>query len=879
MQTRPFRLAILAVVFLTLVPPLDWAAPEPPHLKRLEEEVFGMLEDTSRWHLLPEEFREFQTGAGSIPMAEMSYGGSYLAPRMEQTAEWPFTLSFQDPVVSDGKGRLLSRTRGYFDGGNWHSLPSGNRSSGPKHTVWLTKGPAYAGEDAVYYFHGGKWNVQVLSREGDRDNKHPKLQQGRNGTATAWMAPSSTSQGVPPHLSLFDGNSWRVLTPENGLPNAPMVWAACVSPGKIWCLDAGCGFRFVTVSQASLPPGEQVDSMVEAYLTSPAEARGSLIETLVEQQPEALRAVQRAISRRGTGDGNARRIEVLVGAIQSDLEQLASMARAMRYRSPKVQELERSLRKRTGDLREAWSEGERSAQTWREYKALLALLREVATGGPGGKSYCSRWVCHGFDPKGYLWFEIATYRQGDRESSLLRLGPDGSREIVLSGPEREDFAVALTPREGPYIFMPDGSGLARYGEEGLELVMPPSQWPQDMRPVTCAGNGWIVARRHGEEYWLVRPDAEDHRQPLTVMEYASRQVWTTDNGRVICLFKSDEGGLPAGLYEFLDGAWICVFPGDIEPPKRIASGQDGSLWLYGMVHNDYGPLRVIHKGELVLKGDLEELCVERFRDVMALAPVRAAYTQGPIRLGDHIWYVEDSLYPVRTEGKTSISLRTSLAHSLQGDRNLLLSGPMDDGSSFLTLVSGSNDRCGRISIDDNGEPVVSELEVLRARVYPNQWLDRPIFDGRGRVLVPQEKFRYRAARPEDDRAVPGEPLYLDPFGRVWSKVYRQGLMVSDQESTSRAFPTPSTLWQPVVVSSRDLAYLTNRASIVELRCDEAGEWTVARRFDGIRWPQIPSEFLAEIDGYALFRARSAVLVVKLPDYEIESTIEDPTGNP
>jgi len=257
---------------------------------------------------------------------------------------------------------------------------------------------------------------------------------------------------------------------------------------------------------------------------------------------------------------------------------------------------------------------------------MLDLLEALATGRPPdaesrGQLRVEWKAVDGVEATGHAWLRTRHYFGETRREALVRLAPDGTRQIVCDLPGTYDADVVISPRDGPYMVKPDGSGLWRWNGRQMELVIGPQRWSNDLILEGCDDEGWICISRTAErpvtgvvpdrpEYWLIRPEAEDTRLELQTVTYEGMKGgWKLADGRIVAMAGSR-------LRQFQSGQWSDLCPQDVQRPGVVLAGQDGATWLISEYDDK---VQVIHRGELVMSGPVAQLCRQQFEEVFRLS--------------------------------------------------------------------------------------------------------------------------------------------------------------------------------------------------------------------------------------------------------------------
>jgi len=884
------RITVAALLTLTAaVAAGNLRADEPPRLVvETAGAITGMLRDKTKWHRLPDHVKKAYYVCGQKPTIVMRLpercDRSEVAAMLQASAGWPFLL--QDVIYSSSSldGRILSRNFGYFDGRSWHATDQHVEYYLPPWMVWFPGGAAGATKEpyGVRFFHNGQWRFHDCDYEGRQKESYDlvKIQPGAGGTMTAFV-PLSAEPTPPPVLHLWDGRTWRALTRDDGLPDDLLSYAVCVAPGKLWVLSQQGFFNFVDLARGEQNREHQLTALIEAYPEASRRERDAILAKLRRWRRDAVRLVQAQLAASGSVPSpDTERIEEEIRHFRTVLEVVRGFAQQLDETSIiRAGELEQKLEDHTDRLARARDEFENALARRPRYDAMLELLEALVTGRlPDGESRGRlrvEWkAVDGVEPTGHAWLKTRrnlVERWQNQGEALVRLAPDGTRQAVCELEGIFDADVVISPRNGPYMVKPDGSGLWRWNGRQMEHVIGPQHWSDDMVLEGCDDDGWICISRTAErsvtgvvpdrpEYWLIRPEAEDTRLRLETVRYEGMKGgWKLADGRIVAMAGSR-------LRQFRAGQWSDLCPQDVRHPDGVVAGQDGGTWL---MSPDNDKVQAIHRGELVMSGPVAELCRQRFEEVFRTAPRRAFHTLGPLRVGNHLWLV-DKKYPACFDGQEFVSLRDRLPKELAKCDRVLLTGPMDDGRTVSLLAFHSPFRyTAHLRVEEDGSVTVVKLQSYKAEGWPSLWLDLPHFDPRGRILGGSIRdLEIVGVETTTPVKCAGLPTLVDRFGRIWTTCELNGLQLVKEGRLHPVLDANHGYFRPVWVPQEDRAYVTNNVSILELRDAGSDRWSVGRRFHNIDWKLPAQQFVGAADGYAVFscsgRGRYNVTAVKLP---------------
>lgn len=518
-----------------------------------------LLEDTSSWHRLPAGITGISHGCGHKPMVRLVDNRPYNVHEsvtiVQASAAWPVTFEFQNHTVGAADGRLLNTLSGYFDGKTWHPLENSLAYLTPDRVVWLSEGPAYGDsvrgglwrlesgrwvrlppdkpdygtmQVGVWQFREGRWQMHDLSYGGmpaTATRDVVQLQAGAGGTMTAWL--SAGLQPPPPReVHLWDGRAWRVIRPADGLPDDPVLWAGCVAPSKLWVVTRPDTLTFIDLEKPfkavkTRMPVEQV----EDYLAAAEQDRPAMLDRMRLDRRPIIEAASALVVAGGTPPNSPAEFQAILAELRAaaaELQALLAQAGTPLGQIEACRLKVNTLTARVAALREP---AVAAAKGRMRYDTLLGLIAALSSGGDAGGKPAEEATLYvmpvGLESDGHAWIKRLRRHVGEKGSddeTLLRLGPDGRREVVASGDGLYNTSCVMSPTAGPYLARPEG-GLWRWNGKGLVQTIAAGQWQKDWTPVAATDDGWIyvdvtpkkrdrAAMAAGRNYLLVRPDAK-----------------------------------------------------------------------------------------------------------------------------------------------------------------------------------------------------------------------------------------------------------------------------------------------------------------------------------------------------------------------------------
>jgi hypothetical protein len=508
------------------------------------------MDDTKTWHLLPNDVVGLTCNWGAKPLVRLTATTAYERqnPQLiaEATTAWPVTFTGNGITLGDDRCRVLNSFYGYYDRKVWHPLIG----KFPTWAVWLPEGPAYTevaptswyrdpgetwtrlpgrepadsrSQAVIWQFHDGRWNLYDCSYDGMSERIPPEnisLQAGTGGTMTAWMSPRTDR--LPPHgVHYWDGRTWRWLTPADGLPDDPVVWAACVAPGKLWVATLPNALTFVDLAAPRPAEKRSPRELVESYLAAKEADRPALLRTLVLQRRPAIDAAVALAMTMGTPPKPTEEFDALLQKLRAALNDLQTLLAGQQTPREKIAEQRRLMDELTARIGELRKTAEGASDQRRNYDTLMALIATLSTGDGIPTLAVNDMTIYvtpvGLEPDGHAWIKLRRiFSSPERrtDENLVRLGPDGVKQVVANMPGLDQAGCTMSTNGSLYIALPDASGLSRWNGRKLVETISPTDWPKSWKPVAATNDGWIYAAafplppgRSHPQYLLVRPDA------------------------------------------------------------------------------------------------------------------------------------------------------------------------------------------------------------------------------------------------------------------------------------------------------------------------------------------------------------------------------------